>query len=100
MTLALSAEQRAGGGGDHTGERHLSVVSGYAGAASCGSARSALVRDYAAAVEQGQEMRGLLVLAHRRRDVAELNAEVRTRLKAQGHLGEEKHCICSTTGRG
>jgi Ti-type conjugative transfer relaxase TraA len=60
-------------------------------AASRGSARSALVRDYAAAVSQGQSADGLLVLAHRRRDVAELNAEVRTRLKAQGRLGEEKH---------
>ena len=49
------------------------------------------MRDYAAAVSQGQSADGLLVLAHRRRDVAELNAEVRTRLKAQGRLGEEKH---------
>lgn len=60
-------------------------------AASRGSARSALVRDYATAVEQGQDAGGLLVLAHRRRDVAELNAEIRARLKAQGRLGEEKH---------
>jgi len=59
-------------------------------AASRGSARTALVRDYAAAVEQGQSTGGLLALAHRRRDVAELNAEIRGRLKAQGRLGEEK----------
>jgi len=60
-------------------------------AASRGSARAALVRDYAAAVEQGQDTGGLLVLAHRRRDVAELNFEIRARLKAQGRLGEERH---------
>jgi Ti-type conjugative transfer relaxase TraA len=60
-------------------------------AASRGSARSALVRDYAAAVEQGGDTGGFLVLAHRRRDVAELNAEIRSRLKAQGRLGEERH---------
>jgi len=60
-------------------------------AASRGSARSALVRDYAAAVGQAGETQGLLVLAQRRRDVAELNAEIRSRLKAQGRLGEERH---------
>ncbi len=60
-------------------------------AASRGSAREALVRDYAAAVEQGGESQGFLVLAQRRRDVAELNAEIRSRLKAQGRLGEERH---------
>lgn len=60
-------------------------------AASRGSARSALVHDYAAAVGQAGETQGLLVLAQRRRDVAELNAEIRSRLKAQGRLGEERH---------
>ena len=59
-------------------------------AASRGSARAALVRDYTAAVDQGQDTGGLLVLAHRRRDVAELNAEIRSRLKTQGRLGEER----------
>jgi len=59
-------------------------------AASRGSARAELVRDYAAAVEQGRDAEGFLVLAHRRRDVAELNAEIRSRLKAQGRLGEER----------
>ena len=54
------------------------------------AARSALVRDYAAAVEQGSEPQGLLALAHRRQDVAELNAGIRGRLKVQGRLGEEK----------
>jgi Ti-type conjugative transfer relaxase TraA len=59
-------------------------------AASRGSARSALVRDYAAAVEQGSEPQGLLALAHRRQDVAELNAGIRGQLKARGRLGGEK----------
>src|SRR6185437_3069482 len=43
------------------------------------------------AVEQGSGTGALLVLAHRRRDVAELNAGIRSRLKAQGRLGEERH---------
>jgi len=60
-------------------------------AASRGSARQALVRDYAAAVGKGQDAADMLVLAQRRRDVAELNAEIRAQLKEQGRLGEEKH---------
>lgn len=60
-------------------------------AASRGSARAALVRDYASAVEQGGDTGGYLVLTHRRCDVAELNAEIRSRLKTQGRLGEERH---------
>jgi ATP-dependent exoDNAse (exonuclease V) alpha subunit len=49
------------------------------------------VRDYAAAVDQGQNTGGMLVLAHRRQDVTELNAGIRGQLKARGRLGEEKH---------
>lgn len=60
-------------------------------AASRGSAREALVRDYAAAVGKGQDAADMLVLAQRRRDVAELNTEIRAQLKSQGRLGEEKH---------
>jgi Ti-type conjugative transfer relaxase TraA len=60
-------------------------------AESRGSARKALVRDYAAAVEKGEDTSGMLMLAQRRRDVAELNADIRGQLKAQGCLGDEKH---------
>lgn len=59
-------------------------------AASRGSARAALVRDYAAAAAGGQDSGNLLVLAHRRDDVKQLNSDIRTELKAQGKLGEER----------
>ena len=48
------------------------------------------MRDYAAAVERGGDTGGYRVLTHRRCDVAELDAQIRSRLKTQGRLGEER----------
>lgn len=59
-------------------------------AASRGSARSALVRDYAAATARGHNTASMLVLAHRRDDVKQLNSDIRAAIKAQGKLGVER----------
>ncbi len=59
-------------------------------AASRGSARATLVRDYAAAAAGGQDTGSMLVLAHRREDVKQLNSVIRAELKTQGKLGAER----------
>lgn len=60
-------------------------------AESRGSARGAVVRDYVTAVERGEKAADMLVLAHRRRDVDDLNAAIRGQLLEKGRLGEERH---------
>jgi ATP-dependent exoDNAse (exonuclease V) alpha subunit len=58
--------------------------------ASAGTARAALVHDWWAARQQGANA---LMIAHRRRDVADLNARARERMRQSGRLGADEFWV-------